>query len=113
VARAHAGAGGRHHLDGAHHGGRARGACRNWRSRRLCCVGVHGVFAGDALQVLRGAGVSRIVTTNTIAHETNAIRVSMQVAAAIETQLAQLTAIKSLDGVKPYDPTIDHQPGSR
>lgn len=48
------------------------------------CVGVHGVFAGDALTVLRGAGVSRIVTANTIAHETNAIDVSMQVAGAIE-----------------------------
>ena len=52
------------------------------------CVGVHGVFADDALDVLQRAGVSRIVTTNTIAHATNAIDVSAQVAEAIESQLS-------------------------
>ncbi|HEY5666794.1 MAG TPA: ribose-phosphate pyrophosphokinase [Gammaproteobacteria bacterium] len=40
------------------------------------CVGVHGVFADDAHGELLGAGVQGIVTTNTIAHETNGIDVS-------------------------------------
>ena len=44
------------------------------------CVGVHGIFAHDALQALREAGVTSIVTTNTVAHETNAIDVSASVA---------------------------------
>jgi ribose-phosphate pyrophosphokinase len=52
------------------------------------CIGVHGVFAGDALATLRGAGVSRIVTSNTVAHETNDIDVSPQVAEAVEAQLS-------------------------
>jgi ribose-phosphate pyrophosphokinase len=53
------------------------------------CIGVHGVFAGDALAVLRGAGVPRVVTSNSIAHETNGIDVSAQVARAVEAMLAQ------------------------
>lgn len=48
------------------------------------CVGVHGVFAPDALGVLRAAGVSQVVTTNTIAHETNGIDVSALVAGAVK-----------------------------
>jgi len=46
------------------------------------CVGVHGIFSPDALGALREAGVERIVTTNTIAHETNAIDISELVAAS-------------------------------
>ena len=49
------------------------------------CVGVHGVFSPDALGALRDAGAARIVTTNTIAHETNAIDVSALVARGIES----------------------------
>jgi ribose-phosphate pyrophosphokinase len=48
------------------------------------CAGVHGVFAAGALQALRAAGVSRLVTSNTIAHETNAIDISPAVAQAIK-----------------------------
>lgn len=48
------------------------------------CVGVHGVFSPDALPALRDAGAARIVTTNTIAHETNGIDVSALVAREIE-----------------------------
>jgi ribose-phosphate pyrophosphokinase len=40
------------------------------------CIGVHGIFAGNALQELRDAGAARVVTTNTIAHGTNGIDVS-------------------------------------
>ncbi|HEY5567938.1 MAG TPA: phosphoribosyltransferase family protein, partial [Gammaproteobacteria bacterium] len=47
------------------------------------CVGVHAVFAGDAYRDLRAAGAERVVTTNTIAHESNQIDVSGAVAAAV------------------------------
>ena len=52
------------------------------------CVAVHAVFAGDALDVLRAAGVARIVTSNTIEHATNAIDVSGEVAGAVGAQLS-------------------------
>jgi ribose-phosphate pyrophosphokinase len=48
------------------------------------CVGVHGVFSSDALGALREAGVRQVVTTNTIAHETNGIDVSPLVAGALK-----------------------------
>lgn len=43
------------------------------------CVGVHGIFAGDAEAQLRRAGASRIVTTNTVEHATNEIDISAAV----------------------------------
>jgi len=47
------------------------------------CVGVHAVFAGDAYRELRAAGAERVVTSNTIAHESNQIDVSGAVADAV------------------------------
>lgn len=49
------------------------------------CIGVHGVFSADALAALREAGAARVVTTNTIPHQTNAIDVSALVARAVST----------------------------
>lgn len=57
--------------------------------RAPVCVGVHAVFAPDALQVLKDAGAGRIVTCNTLPHETNAIDVTGDIAAAVR-QLAAL-----------------------
>ncbi|MCV0426476.1 MAG: ribose-phosphate pyrophosphokinase [Roseibium sp.] len=51
------------------------------------CVGVHGVFAGDAFHDLMKAGAGSIVTTNTIAHQSNAIDVSELLANAIRELL--------------------------
>lgn len=48
------------------------------------CVGVHGIFSGDALGALRAAGVARIVTSNTVPHETNAIDVAASVARGVQ-----------------------------
>ena len=48
------------------------------------CAGVHAVFSAGALETLRTAGASRVVTTNTIQHETSVIDVSAPVAQAIE-----------------------------
>ena len=49
------------------------------------CVGVHAVFALGALRDLQAAGAGRIVTTNTIAHETNGIDVSGLLAEAVRS----------------------------
>ncbi|PBQ30535.1 phosphoribosylpyrophosphate synthetase [Sphingobacteriaceae bacterium] len=40
------------------------------------CIGVHGIFAGDAYQELKNAGAAQIVTTNTIVHSSNQIDIS-------------------------------------
>ncbi|MEM9057063.1 MAG: ribose-phosphate diphosphokinase [Pseudomonadota bacterium] len=40
------------------------------------CIAVHGVFADGAERDLEAAGASRVVTTNTVAHPTNAIDVA-------------------------------------
>jgi ribose-phosphate pyrophosphokinase len=48
------------------------------------CVGIHGVFAPGAYDALKAAS-SRIVTTNTIPHETNAIDVTPLLSGAIAT----------------------------
>jgi ribose-phosphate pyrophosphokinase len=49
------------------------------------CVGVHAVFAPDAMQALREAGAGRIVTCNTLPHETNAIDVGPELAGAVQS----------------------------
>lgn len=54
------------------------------------CVGVHGIFAPDALGALRDAGVASIVTANTIAHETNAIDVTALVARGVQSVQQQV-----------------------
>lgn len=45
-------------------------------------VAIHPVFAGDAYEKLQAAGLSRIVGTDTIAHETNAIGLGVDLATA-------------------------------
>lgn len=40
------------------------------------CIGVHAVFAGDAHDALKKAGAARIVTCNTIPHDSNAIDIA-------------------------------------
>ena len=40
------------------------------------CIGVHGIFAGNAYAELKNAGASVIVTTNTIPHPSNQIDIS-------------------------------------
>ncbi len=58
------------------------------RLKAPVCVGVHAVFAGGSCEALRAEGAARIVTTNTIAHETNAIDVSSLLAQAIANMTA-------------------------
>ena len=52
------------------------------------CVGVHAVFAPGAEEALFSAGVSRVVTCNTIVHPTNAIDVLPALASAMKPAIA-------------------------
>ena len=53
------------------------------------CIGVHAVFSPDAMQALRDAGAGRVVTCNTLPHETNAVDVLGDVAGAVRAMLAE------------------------
>jgi ribose-phosphate pyrophosphokinase len=53
------------------------------------CVGVHGIFAGNAYAELLDAGATRMVTTNTVAHETNRIDVAEILAEATTGMIAE------------------------
>jgi ribose-phosphate pyrophosphokinase len=57
-------------------------------SRSAVCVGVHAIFAGNAYANLRAAGAGKIVTCNTIPHESNAIDVSADITAAVRQLLS-------------------------
>jgi ribose-phosphate pyrophosphokinase len=50
------------------------------------CIGIHAVFAGDAYQDLRNSDVEKIITSNTIVHESNAIDVSSIIENALKNQ---------------------------
>jgi ribose-phosphate pyrophosphokinase len=51
------------------------------------CLGIHGLFAGDAFERLVAAGASRIVCTNTVPHRSSAMDVSDIVAKATASLL--------------------------
>jgi ribose-phosphate pyrophosphokinase len=57
--------------------------CRAVGSAPPVCMGVHGIFAPDALEALQQAGAGRIVTTNSIAHPSNAIDLAPLLAVAV------------------------------
>lgn len=46
------------------------------------CIAIHAVFADDAYAQLLRAGAARVVSTNSIAHESNAISLAAPLAAA-------------------------------
>ena len=54
------------------------------------CIGVHALFADGAMSALDAAGVVRVVTCNSIVHETNDIDVLPAVATATAQMLAAL-----------------------
>ncbi len=63
------------------------GHLRDAHMRPATVVAVHGVFAEDAYERLLDAGAQEVVTTNTIAHPTNAIDMSAEVARAVTSFL--------------------------
>ena len=46
---------------------------KNAKMKPPICIGVHAVFSGDGYEILKKSGVEKIVTCNTIPHETNEI----------------------------------------
>ena len=60
--------------------------CLPRRTRRSpVCIGLHGLFAAGAIDGLRDAGASRIVTSNSIANEHALIDISAEIAAALDS----------------------------
>lgn len=59
------------------------GVLRDQGLKAPVCVAVHGLFAGDAYAALLAAGAARVVTCNTITHESNAVDVVPLLAAAV------------------------------
>jgi len=55
--------------------------------RSPVCVAVHGLFAGTAYEDLVKSGVARIVTSNTVAHESNGIDVTQLLANGVERMI--------------------------
>ena len=49
----------------------------------IVAIGVHALFVGSAFQDLKGAGVTRIVTCNTVPHPSNGIDIAESLAAAV------------------------------
>lgn len=65
-------------------------AVRNVRTafgRAPVCIGVHAVFAPDAMQALEDAGAAKVVTCNTLPHESNGIDVMGEVARAVRARV--------------------------
>ncbi|MGE5649961.1 MAG: phosphoribosyltransferase family protein, partial [Bacillota bacterium] len=54
------------------------------------CIAVHPIFAGNAYEELSAAGVARVVSCNTIAHPSNGIDISEEVAVAAVELMAIL-----------------------
>jgi len=52
------------------------------------CVGTHAIFAGDAYNQLRAAGVARIATCDSIGHESNEIALGELIAEQLVDDLA-------------------------
>lgn len=53
----------------------AMGSLRVAGAQAIECIAIHPLFAGDALERIRQAGASRVVSCNTLPHPTNAIDV--------------------------------------
>lgn len=49
---------------------------KKMKTKPPICIGVHGIFAGNAYQDLLQAGAAKVVTCNSIEHKSNAIDVS-------------------------------------
>ncbi len=62
------------------------------------CVGIHGLFVEDALDELKNAGVSDIVTCNTVKHETNGIDIGDNLAQVVCDVLAADSSLSRMQG---------------
>ena len=57
------------------------------------CIGIHGLFVGDALERLEATGVRQIVTCNTVSHPTNAIDICGGLAEGVEKMIGDEVAV--------------------
>lgn len=67
--------------------------------RAPVCVAVHGLFAGDAYRGLLAAGAARVVTSNTVPHESNVIDVADLMAEAVRKMIGQVGQPSECSGV--------------
>ncbi len=56
------------------------------------CVAVHGIFADHAYQKLLSAGVDKIVTCNTVPHDSNKIEITGLLATGVRRILSSGSA---------------------
>lgn len=59
------------------------------------CVVIHPIFAGDAWEALRRAGAARVVSTDSIAHPSNAISLAEPIATAVTAHLAEISRVQA------------------
>lgn len=52
---------------------------KKMKAKPPICIGVHGIFAGNAYQDLLNAGVAKVITCNSIEHESNGIDLSQEI----------------------------------
>jgi len=69
-------------------------------TRPPICVAVHGIFAGSAYHDLLAAGASRVVTANTIPHESNAIDVTALLADAVRRMIGGAEPGSGASGIR-------------
>lgn len=53
------------------------------KMKKPICIGIHAIFAGNAYQELLASGVEKIITCNTILHESNGIDISHEIIQAL------------------------------
>jgi ribose-phosphate pyrophosphokinase len=56
------------------------------------CVGIHAIFCDDSYPTLIGAGAQRILTTDSVPHESNAIRLAALLANAVTAVSSRLSS---------------------
>ena len=66
------------------------GHLKRSRMKAPICVGVHGIFAGEAFMELLRAGVDRVVTTNSVIHACNRIEIAELILKALPNNSAAL-----------------------
>jgi ribose-phosphate pyrophosphokinase len=59
----------------------------NQTGRKVICIGIHAIFAGDAERILHDDAILRVVTTNSIPHETNEISIDAMVASVLKSEI--------------------------
>ena len=58
------------------------------------CVVIHPIFAGDAWETLRRVGAARVVSTDSIAHPSNAISLAEPIATAVAAHLVEISRVQ-------------------